>query len=637
MSFIKTLADTYDNLLEQSHDDLLPISHSTQNAHIEVTLNENSEMINAEFVGRDNAPTLIPVTEDSASRGNGINPHALCDKLQYVAGDYSHYVDGKENKHHADYMTQLRLWKESEYSTDKVSIIYNYLIKSKIILDLINHKILFAGEDNKLSNKFQTEIKLAVGDQKDAFIRFRVITQASYIDAVWQDKDLIQQYINYYYFIKKDETKFCYVSGKNIPYTDKHPTKILNSGDSAKIISSNDKTNFTFKGRFYTAEEAANVSYEISQKAHNALKWLISNQGKRIGTKTFVLWSLKDDKVPAFMEDTVDFAINFLGKKEEDCFDSKDITKEFNKAISGFRGLTKVDSKLALIGLEAPTTGRMAIIFYREFNGLQSNELINNIEKWHKEASWFHRFKFLDKNKINFYGVPSTQEIVRNSFGTEQNGMIKIDDKIAGNIAERLLPSILDRRKIPRDIVQKLICNAKRPQNYENSYNWERVLTTACALYKKYLLDYEKEDNKMNMNEMNNLDYNCGRLLAVADEIERYSLYLDAKNKAKGSDKENNIEIRPTNAMRYFSMFSVHPERIWGVIMKKISYHRIKLGNRGVHLDKMLAEITSIINPEEFKNATNLGGLMVLGFDNQRQLIYSLKTKNKNKENIEEE
>ena len=59
------------------------------------------------------------------------------------------------------------------------------------------------------------------------------------------------------------------------------------------MISSNDKTNFTYRGRFHDVGEAYTISYEASQKIHNALKWLIERQGVKVGDKEFVL-SLED-------------------------------------------------------------------------------------------------------------------------------------------------------------------------------------------------------------------------------------------------------------------------------------------------------------------------------------------------------
>ena len=46
-----------------------------------------------------------------------------------------------------------------------------------------------------------------------------------------------------------------------------------NSGDRAKLISSNDSANFTFRGeRFSDAGQALRIGYETTQKAHSALR-----------------------------------------------------------------------------------------------------------------------------------------------------------------------------------------------------------------------------------------------------------------------------------------------------------------------------------------------------------------------------
>ena len=59
---------------------LLPISHSTAQAQIEVTIDEDGEFISASVISKENATTIIPVTEDSAARsslhGNAPDPAA---------------------------------------------------------------------------------------------------------------------------------------------------------------------------------------------------------------------------------------------------------------------------------------------------------------------------------------------------------------------------------------------------------------------------------------------------------------------------------------------------------------------------------------------------------------------------------
>ncbi len=84
-------------------------------------------------------------------------------------------------------------------------------------------------------------------------------------------------------------------------------------GDGAKLISSNDTSGFTFLGRFLTSEQACGVSLEVSQKAHNALLWLISRQGEVFFVKgdkgrkepglTVVAWATSGKTVPKVTDD----------------------------------------------------------------------------------------------------------------------------------------------------------------------------------------------------------------------------------------------------------------------------------------------------------------------------------------------
>ena len=105
MAWMKRLAETYDlyqdlaGIVKDGQPVLLPVSHSTINAQIEVTLNEAGEFVMGKVVEKGDEVTIIPVTEDSAARSSGVAPHPLCDKLCYVAGDYSLFVvDGKKKK-----------------------------------------------------------------------------------------------------------------------------------------------------------------------------------------------------------------------------------------------------------------------------------------------------------------------------------------------------------------------------------------------------------------------------------------------------------------------------------------------------------------------------------------------------------
>lgn len=489
MSWMKSLYDTYENASKieyiNKNNELLKIAHSRQNAQIEISINKGGNFVNAQFVPKDEADTVIPVTESSASRGSGSAPHPLCDKLKYIAGDYKKYTGIDNSKNHDDYMKGLNEWVQSSYSSEKIRALYKYLNKNCIVQDLIESNILSV-ENGKITEKWlKTDMKLSAGKQEDAFVRFRI----SGIDdttALWQDFDLQDSYINYY-LQKQSEKKFCYIMGRDLPICHNHPSRIRYSGDFAKLISSNDTTGFTYRGRFDSADEAFAISYEVSQKAHNALKWLITRQGQRVGDKVFVLWGLKGEKTPPLIVSS----LGLINKAEKDLDTKFEVANRFNRAITGYKGQLDSKSKLILLGLDAATPGRLSVVFYREFMGQQGNELIDNIKVWHENSTWRNSYEGENKKRFYFEGAPSPIDIAKIAYGTEQNGEIKCsNEKILSNAVERILPCISDGAKIPRDIVNAVINKSFNPQNFSVIENWYKVLATACSVYRKYLYDY---------------------------------------------------------------------------------------------------------------------------------------------------
>ena len=135
MTWLKSLMDTYDantHLVGQFEMNrfgqefaLIPLSHTTQGAHIEIWLNISGEFIKASVIEKEDSNTIIPCTEDSASRTSAPVPYPLFDKLQYVAGDYNKYCrDHKSAQSHMGYLTQLRDWCESSNSHPKVKSVF---------------------------------------------------------------------------------------------------------------------------------------------------------------------------------------------------------------------------------------------------------------------------------------------------------------------------------------------------------------------------------------------------------------------------------------------------------------------------------------------------------------------------------
>lgn len=613
MGWMDNLYRTYENSLSMVgiRDDagnfLLPVAHSTQNAQIEVVISFDGNIMSARLLYKNEAETVIPVTEDSAAKANGITAHPLHDKLVYVAGDYELYCSNeKANECFETYMTQLRGWCDSEYSNPSIRVIYQYLSKRTLIHDLIELGVLkeVNGElDSKI--KFQTICK-----QEDAFVRFRLDDISKNVTPLWEDKDFFSNYTSYY-LSKSHNLGICYVTGEETTICEKHPSRIRHAADKAKLISANDNAGFTYRGRFDSKDQVTGVSYKVSQEAHNALKWLLQKQGYVRDGLALVAWESRNQKIPDLMADS--FAlfgdVSFGSEEPEMQAETEvvDTAESFGKrlklAIKGYKQNLDDQSKIAIISMDAATPGRLSIIYYREIAG---SRFLDNIENWHATCSWVHNYRWIDDKRVTFVGAPSLRNIILASFGTEQGGMLKVSDKIMLSQIERLLPCVIDGAKIPWDMVHAAYNRAIMPLTMSDG-NWMKVFTIACSLVRKYKYDKKGEVWSMSLDkECTDYSYLCGRLLAVADEIERWAL----------NDMKDD---RPTNAKKYFNQFAKNPCKVWKTINSNLQPYEIRLGNRCKVLLELKQEISSMLDPEIFRTLRSLDGTFVLGYDTQKR------------------
>ena len=443
MAWLKTLAETYDAVSDLAGVEkngqpvLLPISHSTLNAQIEVTIDGEGNFLNAYKLEKgSDAVTVIPVTEDSAARSSGIAPHPLCDKLCYVAGDYTLYAGDNKEEYFKAYMEQLRDWAESADTHSMVQAVYQYLGKKSLIQDLVASKTLELDENNQLTDK----IKLQGLGQTGANVRFIVFGKDT-PQEVWKNQELYKKYAAYYQK-KAREKRLCYASGKIESYSEKHPSKIRNSADKAKLISGNDEFGFTYRGRFTSKEQAVSVGYETSQKAHNALRWLMEKQGYKRDESAIVCWMAnRNMQIPDIMKDSVnacssmddfDFDFDNMDTYESDRHDTgKYFAQQFNNAISGYAGKIKTDDKIAIIALDAATTGRLSVVYYDEMGGQQYMDAILN---WQQHCNWRRTITVErsegSKRKVRCECTPSPRDMALAAFGVQRSEWLEADSRM---------------------------------------------------------------------------------------------------------------------------------------------------------------------------------------------------------------
>lgn len=619
LSWIEELSQIYDENKQfvgyepETLSILLPIYHSTANAQIEITIDQNGNFIRANKIDKENAITIIPVTMDSVSRSSGIAPHPLCDKLIYIAGDYASYVsEGEKGQDFYEaHMTQLAQWQESPYTHPKVDAIYHYLKKSSLIRDLVGDGLF----EQKENSSLLSDLKIETTTQSDCFIRFRV-EGAGEETRTWRDETLFQCFADYTESLHQ-EKRLCYVSGRELPYTEKHPAKIRNTGDKAKIISANDESGFSYRGRFLTKDQFCTVGYEISEKAHDALKWLIQRQGWHKGSYAIVNWERHLATLPPIIKDTIDLFANFDDEETKEYPKTGEaFADELKKSINGYRANLSQASKITVMGLDSPVAGkgRLSIVMYRELSG---SRFLNNIEKWHSDMAWYF---IITKNKKQKTAIlaPSPDRIAAAVYGTEQNGKVSAKEEIVKQTVDRLLPCIIDGKPIPKDIIRQAVTKASFPQSYEKWYNWQEILNIACALIKKELLE-KKEDCPMALDtKSTDRSYLYGRLLGVADAAERRTF--------------ENGEDRQTNAKRYMSAFAAKPFTTWKIIEERLQPYLEKTtpGSKKFY-SNLLNEIADLFpSIEEFANDKKLDGKYLLGYHCQTSALY--KNHNKNEE-----
>lgn len=605
MSWTNELYKIYEYNIQAENTDMLPVSHTTAKAQIEVTIDENGVFMSAATVDKKNAETIIPVTEDSGARTSGIFPMPLADKLVYIAGDYGEYTTDN-SKYFDAYMQQLTAWRDSAYSHPAVKAIAAYLEKRELMHDLIGCGILQTDpETGELTRNSIEGIA-----QEDAFVRFIVRYNDRPNDPkTWKDGDLHSRF-EQFNASTMGSKQLCYAKGTVEAVTYKHPRKIRNSGDGAKLISSNDDNGFTYRGRFSGKEEALSVSYDFSQKIHNALKWLIQKQGIQFDTLTLIVWASALQELPPIDKDFAELEDPYPDEQEEQIPDTMPKYRDLvRKMILGYKDSLQPQTKVMLMGLDAATPGRLSIAVYAE---LEDSQFFANLKKWHTETAWL---RYSNKYKTHCINSFSVLEIIRCAYGTQQqSGSLACDDKLIKRMTLRLLPCITEGRKIPHDLVRSLCQRASNPQAYEKNNNHRMILETACAMVRKEYLDERKGELTMAF-DPNETDrsYLFGCLLAIADKAE--------------SDTYDEDKQRTTNARRYWSAFASRPSQTWMVIEERLRPYMDKLDDgKRVYYERLIGEITNKMSPADFADNSRLNPLYLLGYHHYNAKLYEKKT-----------
>ena len=615
MSWLLKLFETYERCAGREPDGaakLMPICHTPQQTHLEIALDGYGNFKRAQVI--PSVETVIPATEKSAYRTTNDAPHPLADKVQYVAKDYPAF-GGQKRAYFPSYIRQLEEWCESESSHPKARAVLAYVEKGRVVRDLVAQQLLIARNGVLLTNWdgpgpepsiFKQLTAKADGsektkDQGGALIRWVVESElGDPASDTWTDRSLHQSWANFYTG-QQTRRGTCVVTGSlGSLLASKHPKRLRNPADGAKLLSSNDDEGYTFRGRFHNADEALSVGYDVTQKAHNALRWLIDRQSYRNAEQFIVSWSVGGEEIPdPFMDSLRLTTALSLPADTAPADTAQAFAVRLKRSLAGYGSKLDPGSDIVVMALDSTSgmQGRMAISYYRELKG---SEFLDRIEAWHTKVAWHQNFG----KDSHFIGAPAPRDIVEAAFGR------RVDDRLLKSTIERLLPCIVDGQAIPHDLV---LATSRRASNRtafkpNERWEWEKCLGIACALFKGF---HTERDYQMALEpDRTTRDYLYGRLLAIAENIESSALFVAG-------------EKRDTSAARLMQRFADRPLSTWRTIETSLVPYKARLrSQRGPLLfkrEQLLDDTMAKFKADDYVNDSPLTGEFLLGYHCQRQ------------------
>ena len=585
---------------------LAPVGHSITKADIEIVIDGNGRFISANTVAKGEEKTIFPVTEESAGRTSKPVPHPLCDQLQYlIPFGYESKCLGEKKAVEGDcassdskyrlYVEQLTSWAESRFTHPVLTSVLSYIKKKTIYEDLLAAGLIKIDEKKSIKN------------EKD-FIRFIVNGIGAESGPCWTNRNLQRAFVEWYGSVQAGQSDFCMISGRKAIPAKQHAKGVVALNGNAKIISANDSNGFTFRGRFLSDKEALNVSYETSQKAHNALRWIVANHGEYIGGRCFACWNPQGKKLPK------PGGIMIERKPgTEAAYTPTAYKEQLRKTILSWKSQFPKDEKAITVVLDAATTGRLSVNYYSE---IQAKDFIERLGYWDETCCWIN----------GDYGIqsPPLMKIIEYATGTLRSSGFEADDNIKKQVMVQLLACRLEKAVFPVSIERALVQKAGNlqivPDDKEHGYLRRSLLFTACAAIRKYYIDHFKEEWEMSLDPLNkDRSYQFGRWMAIMEKIE--------KDTYESSDK------RETNIIRRQHAFTGRPYATAVSVMghlKTAYYPQLPVSTRSFY-ERKIEEIVEIISEDAASINKPLSDTYLLGYYLQKKELYT-----SNKEKTEE-
>lgn len=629
MGIWQNLLAGYDANPELSRVDaggLYPLSSTTVSNQSEplavISLDGNGRFMESELLPKRNERAgirrrdfAIPVTQESLNRTREAYPNPIFDQREYV---FPSIKNGQqvETKKNGKYRALLREFAESPFSTPSVRAVFRYI--SDATRDF----------DADLPQKTKPK----------TIVLFRVFLPGNPVSDLWTDPGLFQAWHAFYtQKVGKDaQPVLDLLGGRSEPAAAFHPKKIFASCGNAKLVSANDKTNFTFRGRFADAGQAVSVGYEASQKTHQFLRYLIAKNGIVCGEQVIVPFTPRTGPVALPPPPVSDMDVDWEAGEETSTADimttlgahtGLDYAKAIRNALlqGSLQTQWNAHAPAAIAIFEAATTGRLSITYYRE---LRRADYLERIQQWHDRCKWpFWRKSKTTGHAFVVFGAPSFDRILQAAFGWPKLGKDASYEKTKQRVRAQLLRTVFDDAPVPPDYLGNAIRRVSNPLGIVTNGKFDRnrflaALATTCALLKH---EYHKTKESFDMSidlSRNDRAYLYGRLLGAADKLEEYAL----------SKKSNNRIV--TAAIRFMQTFSMRPFTTWRIIHDTLLPYIQQV--KWSFAFREIQAVMDAFEPGAYENDSPLSGLYLAGYYHERARLDALRgTVQKNREESE--
>lgn len=627
MGWMEKLCEAYDSAIDTDQSDetspLLPVGFARKEIKYHVVLEETGAFFSAEEWAAKTFQTVPSSAKAESRTGDKGTPFPLADQLKYLVSEEG------GNPRLQKYLEQLSDWCGQPGAPACLGALKHYLEQGTLLSDLTDKAHL------KVKYYKNADGQGGYGPDAKAWVTFSVQAplEDEQGDELWKRRDVRESWAAYLNTAGGEKGPLCYVEGMRLPGIDSHP-KVQGN---AKLISAKDNEYpFQYKGRFSEDRSAANVSFDASIRAHNALSWLVQRQGFSRYGMTLVAWHTNGCpmKVPV-EENTLD-----VPKQKADTFQV--YAKALSAARAGYGDKLKEFSKsgradkAVILGMEAATDGRMSITYYQELPG---GEYVDRLAGWYASCCW-ECWNWQEKHCE--IATPTPLQIAEAVMGHDSVQIAKKDlkcekaaSKLMRQLHLRLLSCIVGSAPLPKegeedadarwaraytvalpeDLVRSAFRRSVSPLSFTDrdgkwsETTWRSCLGVTCALIRKKQLEAGQTVDVVLDRACTERDYLYGRLLAVADF-------------AEWSSVEERVKGYQTNAVRLMQRFVQRPFETWLRIHDKLIPYLDKLGEKRNGYQMLLGQIELQFRPEDRRSGAPLSFAFLQGYYCQRQALF---------------